>query len=132
IDGVWRNQSTAAVADKPRWAAGDKFAVLGSVIYYEVHDHEQPMGVRRTSKLAEQRVIVGLIVATKTGIQPIVILDGVKASRKSRIVKRIDVDCVEPHRRNPWQMCLPIRNSSRQRGKQVVDTNPLVHLNHSV
>jgi hypothetical protein len=43
-------------------------------------------------------------------------------------VKGIDIDSIEPHRRDTRKMRHPVPNGPRQGRKEIVNTEPVVHL----
>jgi hypothetical protein len=114
IGRVWRDDIAARVAGKPMRPAGDELAVFCGVVDDEIHDHPQPVIMSGVGKPAQQPVVVARLAAAETGIEPVLVLDGVKASGKTRIVKRIDIDSVETHRRDPRQMFCPLPDRSGQ------------------
>ena len=83
------------------------------MIDHEIHDYAQPVCARRLGEASEQRIVISRLVAAKTRVQPVIVLDCVKAAGKDGIVERIDVNGIEPHRRDPRQMLPAIAVSCR-------------------
>ena len=63
----------------------------------------------------------------KTRVQLVIILDRVEAAGEARIMKRVDVNRIEPHRGDARQMRGPVRDRPGEGRKQIVDAQPFRH-----
>ena len=81
----------------------------------------------RLGEAAQQRVVGAARRAAKSRVQPVIILDRVEAAGEAGIMKRVDVDRVEPHRRDARQMRRPVRDRSGQGRKQIIDAQAFAH-----
>ena len=82
---------------------------------------------RRCRKIAQQSVVRAARGAAKARVQPVIILDRVKAPGEAGVVKRVDVDRVEPHRGDARQLRDPVRDRPGQGRKQIIDAQPFRH-----
>ncbi len=95
----------------------------------QVHDDTQSVLPRRLGKGAQQLVVIAGLAAAEAGIQPVIILDRVEAPGKTRVMKRVHIHGIEPHRRDPRQMRRPFPGRAGQSRKQIVNAEPFAHCN---
>ena len=79
------------------------------------------MAVSSANETTEEGRRFFLATTLKEGVQAIVVLDGVEASRKTRVMEWVDEDPVETHAGDTGQVRLPILGAACQKGKKVVN-----------
>ena len=127
VDGEGGAHRAIPVAGEPVGPALDQLAVLRGVIDDKVHDWAQPMAARRLGKAAQQSVVAPPGLTAEAGVQPVIILDRVKAAGETGVVEGINVNRVEGHGGNPRQFCGPAGDRPRQCRKQIVNPQAFAH-----
>jgi hypothetical protein len=97
------------------------------VVDDKVHDHLQPALMGGVGEPAQQRIVVPMLIATKARVELVVVFDGVEAPRKAGVMKRVDINSIEAHRRDAGQMCRPLTYRARQCRKQIINPEPFAH-----
>ena len=122
-----RNDIAARITGEPVGIADDELAVLGGMVDDQIHDDAQPVRARRLGKGAQKIVVVARLAAAKPRIEQVIVLHRVEAPRKTRVMERVHIDGIEPHRRDPRQMRRPFPGGAGQCRKEIVYAEPFAH-----
>lgn len=102
--------------------------ILRRVVDDEVH-HDRETVVPCGGDEAPEKIVRLLVAWTfEQRVQAIVVLHRIQTPGEPREVEGVQVDPIEPHVCDRWQMLCPVAGRTSEKRKQIVDARPSRHV----